>query len=227
MTYIVDRDGQQYGPYTLEQLRGYVTAGSIVPTDITRQVESGAVASVATLLERSSALNPPPGYVAPGFGYARPDHASIVPFPPNLHWAIVFLISIPVSPFSAGWLIYQMVWVRNLDLANKALVYLLVGFGVGLGGCMAGGLSMAFADSGSFPAVGFALVLLSFLAMCALHILSVFEVRRSLLAYYNTVEPIGLRLSGVMTFFFNVFYFQHHMSRIATWKLTGYLSPQG
>ncbi len=48
-----------------------------------------------------------------------------------------------------------------------------------------------------------------------------------MLAYYNTVEPIGLRLSGVMTFFFNVFYFQHHMSRIVLWKLTGYLSPQG
>jgi len=50
-----------------------------------------------------------------------------------------------------------------------------------------------------------------------------FKMRRSLLAYYNTVEPIGLQLSAPMTFFFNVFYFQHHFSRIARWRHTGVL----
>jgi hypothetical protein len=51
-------------------------------------------------------------------------------------------------------------------------------------------------------------------------------MRSSIENYYNTVEPINLRLSGVMTFFFAVYYFQHHFSRIANWKRTGYLQPQ-
>ena len=55
-------------------------------------------------------------------------------------------------------------------------------------------------------------------------ILGVFGMRRSLVTYYNTVEPIGLRLSGVMTFFFAVFYFQYHFMRIANWKQTGVLA---
>jgi len=49
-------------------------------------------------------------------------------------------------------------------------------------------------------------------------------MRRSLLNYYNTVEPIGLQLSPVMTFFFALFYFQYHFTRIANWKRTGVLA---
>ena len=55
-------------------------------------------------------------------------------------------------------------------------------------------------------------------------ILAFFNMRASLVNYYNSVEPIGLRLSGVMTFFFNILYFQYHFSRIATWKQTGQLT---
>ena len=40
------------------------------------------------------------------------------------------------------------------------------------------------------------------------------------------MEPIGLRLSGALTFFLGVFYLQHHMTRIAKWKETGVLPPQ-
>jgi hypothetical protein len=56
--------------------------------------------------------------------------------------------------------------------------------------------------------------------------MAVFQMKDSLENYYNTVEPINLRLSGVMTFFFAVYYFQYHFSRIAAWKKTGYLQPQ-
>jgi hypothetical protein len=45
-----------------------------------------------------------------------------------------------------------------------------------------------------------------------------------MLTYFNTVEPIALRLSGVMTFFFGILYLQYHMTRIADWKRTGVLS---
>jgi hypothetical protein len=53
--------------------------------------------------------------------------------------------------------------------------------------------------------------------------MAVFGMRRSIVQYYNTREPIGLKLSGVMTFFFSILYFQYHFSRIAEWKQTGRL----
>ena len=72
------------------------------------------------------------------------------------------------------------------------------------------------------PILGAFLVpLLWILAMVA-----IFRMRRGLLTHYNSVENIQLRLSGVMTFFFNIYYFQHHLSRIARWKKAGQLTPQ-
>jgi hypothetical protein len=50
-----------------------------------------------------------------------------------------------------------------------------------------------------------------------------FRMRRGLLDYYNSEEPIQLKLSGVMTFFFSIYYLQYHLRRIATWKKTGQL----
>jgi len=58
-------------------------------------------------------------------------------------------------------------------------------------------------------------------------LVAAFQMRSDLEEYYNAMEPINLQLSGVMTFFFAVFYFQHHLSRIANWKKTGILTPQG
>jgi hypothetical protein len=48
-------------------------------------------------------------------------------------------------------------------------------------------------------------------------------MRRSMEDYYNSAEPVGLQLSGVMTFFFNVIYFQYHLNRIRQFKTTGVL----
>ncbi len=58
-------------------------------------------------------------------------------------------------------------------------------------------------------------------------LVAAFQMRSDLEEYYNTAEPINLQLSGVMTFFFAIFYFQHHFSRIAQWKKTGVLSATG
>jgi hypothetical protein len=49
-------------------------------------------------------------------------------------------------------------------------------------------------------------------------------MRTSIERHYNTVENIGLKLSPVMTFFFNLYYFQYHFARIAEWKKTGRLA---
>jgi preprotein translocase subunit SecY len=53
----------------------------------------------------------------------------------------------------------------------------------------------------------------------------VFTMRSDIEEHFNTAEPIGLSLSGVMTFFFSVFYFQYHFTRINEMKqrqMTGY-----
>ena len=64
------------------------------------------------------------------------------------------------------------------------------------------------------------------LAAIVLWLVAAFTMRGDLEEYYNSTENINLRLSGVMTFFFAVYYFQYHFSRIARWKKTGVLEPQ-
>ncbi len=59
-----------------------------------------------------------------------------------------------------------------------------------------------------------------------LFVVAVFQIRSAMVNHYTTVEPIGLKMSGAMTFFFNILYIQHHYTRIATWKRTGVLQPQ-
>jgi hypothetical protein len=45
-------------------------------------------------------------------------------------------------------------------------------------------------------------------------ILARFSMRASLEEHFNRAEPVGLSLSGVMTFFFGGLYFQYHLNRI-------------
>ena len=56
-------------------------------------------------------------------------------------------------------------------------------------------------------------------------IAAVFNMRASLVHYYNNVEPYGLSMSSGMMFVFpfaiNFLYLQYHLSKIAQWKKTG------
>jgi hypothetical protein len=45
-----------------------------------------------------------------------------------------------------------------------------------------------------------------------------YSLRSSLEDHYNSAEPMGLVLSGVMTFFFSVIYFQYHLNDIVRRK---------
>jgi hypothetical protein len=59
-------------------------------------------------------------------------------------------------------------------------------------------------------------------AICG--ICAAFSIRSAMEEYYNTVENIGLSMSGAMTFFFNVIYIQFHINRIARMKKAGEIS---
>ena len=77
---------------------------------------------------------------------------------------------------------------------------------------------------GSKDELGIAIAAIGYLmtlGVLVLYFIAVFGMRSSLHRHYNEVEPYGLRLGPVMTFFFAIFYFQYHFSRIARWKRTG------
>ncbi|HSI85464.1 MAG TPA: hypothetical protein VK970_16905, partial [Candidatus Methylacidiphilales bacterium] len=54
-----------------------------------------------------------------------------------------------------------------------------------------------------------------------LWVTALFLTRKTLLHYYNVVEPIKLKLSFILTFLLSTLYLQYHLSRIARWKKTG------
>jgi exosortase/archaeosortase len=145
-----------------------------------------------------------------------------------MHWPLVYVFSaLTVGIFGIYWIFKEMNFVQSIDPSNKSKTMILAGIGLYIlyivliiAGTTAGEPSLA--------AIG----ALAALAAAVCVIMGVFGMRKSLVNYYNSVEPIQLRLSGVMTFFFHFLYFQYHFRRIADWKLgreisqiTGRLRP--
>ena len=162
------------------------------------------------------------------------------PIPPEMHWALVLLFgSLTVGVFSIAWMFHQANYVKRIDPQNKSrklliaiplmwaavfVIIAIVGVTVGMPPPDA---PLDPSDSRFFGRVVVSLSGgLAFFATPTCVIMALFKMRRSLLTYYNTVEPIQLSLNGVMTFFFHIFYFQYQLSRIAEWKRTGRLRPQ-
>jgi hypothetical protein len=252
MKYLIHRGGQQYGPYSVEELRQFVASGNILSSDMAWAQGMPAWVSVSQILggapapaaAPAPAPAPAPSYQAPGPAFAQPpaaapasyapaNHASPAPggglMPPSLHWALVLVISIFCGFFALVWIFVQASFVKKLDPNNKSIMMFILSFVVGIGGMIVmmavGGAAVAMGARGQ---AALPLMFLLYPIVCLLPavfgLLGVFGMRRSLLNYYNTVEPIGLRLSGVMTFFFAIFYFQYHFMRIANWKQTGVLT---
>lgn len=235
MLYHVSRNGQIYGPYTLEDLQRYVASGNILPTDLTRSESMSEWLPVAQILGgATSAFAQPP--VTPSAGYppyaAYPAAAANgFPDPPNLHWALVLLIGFfTCGVFFAVWDIVQAVWMRKVVPQSKALFYYIAEIIVGYVGNflrvmffgLAGGLHRAYGGYGAYgPAFGLGLGVSGLLlgtAVLVLIILARFDMKASIEQHYNTAEPIGLQLGPVMTFFFGSLYFQYHFSRINEMK---------
>jgi hypothetical protein len=177
-----------------------------------------------------------PGYSAPVYGGAGAN------VPPSLHWALILLIACFTSGlFITIWGFIQANWVKSIDPTSRAVRDLAIGVvfpiiaTVAMIGMFAiGGLATGMASGGfdhpSMAAIGsMASGFLIFMALCfgglIFTLKAFFGMKASMERYYNTTEPINLRLSGIMTFFFNVIYFQYHLTRIADWKRTGALRP--
>ena len=142
--------------------------------------------------------------------------------PPQMHWAVVLILSwITFGLAGLIWIFKQAGFVKKIDPASKATSLLLSSLG-----CMALQIVLAVVmiKSPSSAAMLSMLVMLLNLVIVVVLLMAIFGMRKSIVQYYNTVEPIQLQLSGVMTFFFSTLYFQYHFSRIAKWKTTGVLN---
>src|SRR6185295_20053202 len=92
--------------------------------------------------------------------------------------------------------------------------------GIAVVGALIGGMAAAAVSSGSSSIAAMLPILailfpILYIGGFVCMIMSYFKMRTSIANYYNTVEPIGLKLSPIMTFFFNILYFQYHFQRIA------------
>jgi hypothetical protein len=241
MKYYIQRQLNEYGPYTLADLQRYVAQGSILPTDMTRSEGmtewtpvSQVIGNIPISLAAGTAAGAYSGGTAyggsgavyegstAGFGVQTLPMQGNPIIPPDFHWGLVLLIGVfTCGLFNYAWLIVEAAFVRKLKSESKGLLFMILATSVLIGGGFINGVISAM-NHGERNPFG----LLITIAGLILYLVGVFQMKSDLEDYYNSTEPINLRLSGVMVFFFNVYYFQHHFSRIAQWKKTGMLTPQ-
>lgn len=237
MNYFIKRDDKEYGPYSLGDLQKYVASGNVLLTDLCRSEGLTDWTSVSQVIGNIpvpvAAPQPAPGavygtpaaYGAPA-GYAT-QAVPQYPSPPSLHWGICILLAcLTCGIFSVIWLMVQAVWVKKVQPASKAVTYVGVAIGLWLLSIVFSvyrGISLARIGhlDPSIEAINWLLQV----AVLVFWLVAAFNMRSSIEEHFNTSEPIGLSLSGVMTFFFNVFYFQYHFTKINEMKrrqMTGY-----
>lgn len=246
MKYYIQRELNEYGPYTLADLQRYVAQGSIQLADLTRSegmtdwvpvsqvignipipvaVSAGAAAGAyaggtgGTVYGGSGTVY---DGSAAGFGIQSMPMQGNPIIPPDFHWALVLLIGIfTCGLFNYAWLIVEAAFVRKVKTESKGLLFTILATAVLFVGGFANGIITAINHE---PTPFGPLITI---AGVVLYLVGVFQMKSDLEDYYNSTENINLQLSGVMVFFFNVYYFQYHFSRIAQWKKTGMLAPQG
>lgn len=203
MNYFVKRDLQEYGPYTLAELQRYVASGNVLLTDLCRSEGMSDWVPVSQVIGN---IPVPAAAPAPTPAAVAAAAAAQYPAPPNLHWAIVLLLAVVTCGlFLWVWAIVEANWVRKVQPASKGMI--LWSFAMLLS-IMQAVLSASQDETAKAIATVLSLVGL------VLWISGSFSMKNSIEEHYNTAEPIGLELNGVMTFFFNVLYFQYHFTQI-------------
>jgi len=145
--------------------------------------------------------------------------------PPDMQWYILLALAmVTCGLFALYWIFKQVTFVSQIDpqctakkkYINAIVLYvggLVVSFAFGvIGGMMNSGIISSLSMLGTLLTLGGAVFL----------ILGHFELRKSIHNYYNTVEPMGINLmdtqGAVLTFFFNIYFFQYHFANIAARK---------
>jgi GYF domain 2 len=210
MQYFVKRGEQSFGPYSLADLQRYVQSGNIALTDLTQSEGMTDWVPVSQVLGNipATALNSGGATLAPA--------PELIPLPPNLHWAILLVLNaVTRGLFNMAWALVQANWARKLVGDNKPMV-LVAMYPASI---VAGLATIVIFRQTDFAALGFLFILAGVIML----VVGVFSIRAAMEDYYNSTENIGLRLSGVMTFFFSTVYLQYHINAITRWKRTGVL----
>ncbi len=235
MHYQISRNGQQYGPYTLEDIQRYVTSGNILLTDMAKNDEMPDWVPVSQLIAPTQIAPPPATFSTPS--YTNPEVTPTYGQPvmpgaayqdaPNLHWGLVVLFTfLTCGLFMIIWNLVISAWLKRVQPNSNALFLYLGVVAVACVSFVSGGIASAhtvfhpgeppsLAMFGPFLglriSIGFVLWVVRLIAR--------YSERASLEEHFNTVEPMGLQLNPVMTFFFGGVYFQSQLNRINAMKL--------
>ena len=231
MHYQISRNGQTYGPYTLDDLQRYVASGNVLLADLAKSEEMTEWVPVSQLLAPAANAAPPTEFASPGYAevattgqmYAQPGAPTGTPYPdaPNLHWGLVLLLGLlTCGLFMLVWNIVVSAWLRRVQPNATAIFY--YGAVVALALIYMGFASVAMVQMmahhggrlGPFAAVRGLLGLI----IWVVRLIARYSERASLEEHFNTVEPIGLRVNPVLTFFFGGIYFQSELNRINAMK---------
>jgi hypothetical protein len=210
MNYQVSRNGQMYGPYTLEDLRRYVASGNVLPTDLAKSEEMTEWLTVAQVL--GATASGPTVYATPT-AYPQPA-ATSYPDPPNLNWGLELLLGFfTCGIFVVVWNLVIASWANRIQPASKALMYYIIAtvlVVLNFGGSWGVMIALAHHHHHHQSVLG---SLIS-LATWVVRLIARFTLRDTLEPHFNGPEPLGLRLSAVMTFFFGGIYFQYKLNEI-------------
>ncbi|WP_433984580.1 DUF4339 domain-containing protein [Tunturiibacter empetritectus] len=123
MTYQVSRNGQMYGPYTLEDLQRYVASGNVLPTDMAKSDTMPDWVPVAQIL--GSAGVPTTSAYAAAVAYSQTGNA--YPDPPNLNWVLELLLGfLTCTLFVVVWNLVIAAWANKVQPASKALMFYII-----------------------------------------------------------------------------------------------------
>lgn len=207
MTYRIARNGQVFGPYTTAQIHEYLQTGNVLLTDLAQLEGTEEWVPVEQLFPAAPTQRP---YGAPPVSVP----IRLYPDPPDLPWWALLLLTIVTGGlFSSIWAIVQSGWLHRIDRNSRALwlyVASLVWFAIRIPGTYHDVAHNIFGGPMYVHPHWLGASLISLILWIATR----FVFRSELEQHFNTAEPIGLRLSGVMTFFFGVIYFQYHFNRI-------------
>jgi hypothetical protein len=241
MQYQISRNGQTYGPYTLDDLRRYLVSGNVLATDLAKNDEMADWVPVSQLVAGASAPPPENAFATPGFAnpsavapiYGGPV-APVNPLAgspyadaPNLHWGLYTLFAvITCTLFSKVFTVVQAAWLKRVQPNSNALLSYGVQYGILiLTMVVRAATHTIIQNTGDNVGFNFGvyahqnpIVSLLNLLYFIMIFVSRFVMRGSLEEHFNTVEPVGLQLSPVMTFFFGGIYFQYHLNRINAMK---------
>jgi hypothetical protein len=218
MKYHVSRNGQVYGPYTIEDLQRYVASGNVLPTDLAKSEEMAEWVPVAQILGIAPAAQP--AYQNPLAPAYPASNVALYPDAPNLHWGLVLLFAFfTCTLFMWVWNLVVATWLKRVQPNSRAIFYYATATVLVFVQIIVGTHTrVQIFEPGTHWWVTYytAHPLRNVLSIVVwvVRLLARFTMRSELEQHFNGPEPVGLSLSGVMTFFFGGLYFQYHLTRI-------------